>query len=57
MLRHKYTKKRMKNKYNRKKRTRKRGGTRNPKRKISALDSAILFFNLWDKFKSLAAPF
>lgn len=36
MLRHKYTKKRMKNKYNRKKRTRKRGGVRNPKRKISA---------------------
>ena len=36
MLRHKYTKKRMKNKYNRKKRTRKSGGVRNPKRKISA---------------------
>ena len=33
MLRHKYTKKRMKNKYNRKKRTRKRGGVRNPKRR------------------------
>ena len=36
MLRHKYTKKRMKNKYNLKKRTRKRGGTRNTKRKIYA---------------------
>ena len=31
MLRHKYSKKRLKNKYNRKKRTRKRGGVRNPK--------------------------
>ena len=33
MLRHKYTKKRLRSKYNRKKRTRKHGGTKNPKRK------------------------
>ena len=35
MLRHKYTKKRLRSKYNRKKRTRKHGGTQNPKKKIS----------------------
>ena len=37
MLRHKYTKKRLRNKFNQKKRTRRqRGGVNNPKRKISA---------------------
>ena len=34
MLRHKYTKKRMKNKYNQKKRTRKRGGAKNSRTQI-----------------------
>ena len=37
MLRHQYTKKRLRNKFNQKKRTRRqRGGVKNPKRKISA---------------------
>ena len=37
MLRHKYTKKRLRNKFNQKKRTRRqRGGVRNPKKKISS---------------------
>lgn len=41
MLRHKYTKKRLRNKFNRKKRTRRqRGGVKNPKRKISAAKRA-----------------